>query len=206
MQNNKKLILEYGDLELDHLRRRDPALGRCIDEIGFLEREMSPDLFSALANSIVSQQISTKAAVTVWGRLLEKTGSVTPEKILNLRCEDIQSCGMSMRKAGYIRGAAEKISSGAIDLSVLYGMDDREVCRYLSRLDGIGEWTAEMLMIFSMGRKDVLSFKDFGIQKGLQRVYRKKDMTREMFEKYRRRYSPYASVASLYLWEMASRP
>jgi 3-methyladenine DNA glycosylase/8-oxoguanine DNA glycosylase len=98
---------------------------------------------------------------------------------------------------------AEKVVSGEFDLEGLNELSSEEICRALSSLEGIGVWTAEMLMIFSMQRPDVFSFGDLAIHRGLRMVYRHRKITRELFEKYRRRYAPYCSVASLYLWHIA---
>ena len=92
---------------------------------------------------------------------------------------------------------------GTFDIQALYTMSDDEVCARLSELDGIGVWSAEMLMLFSMQRPDILSFGDLAIQRGLRMVYHHRKITRELFEKYRHRFSPYNSVASLYLWAVA---
>lgn len=154
-------------------------------------------------NSIVGQQISTKAQKTIWQRMQDHLGEITPENILCYSNEEIQSCGISMKKAGYIKDAAEKITSKELDLEALHSMSDAEVCKQLSQFKGIGVWTAEMLMIFSMQRKDIFSFDDIVILRGLRMVYRHRKITRELFEKYRRRFSPYASIASLYLWEIS---
>ena len=196
-------IIEYSQIEIDHLKEKCPVLGKYIDEIGPIEREVIPNLYSALVNSIVGQQISTKAWATIWRRMQEQFGEITAENIVGNSCETIQSVGISMRKAQYIRGAAERITSGEIDLEELYGLPDDEICRRLSGLKGIGVWTAEMLMIFSMQRKDMFSFDDIAILRGLRMVYRHRKITRELFEKYHRRFSPYASIASLYLWEIS---
>ena len=103
----------------------------------------------------------------------------------------------------YIRAAAQRIASGEFDIHALRTMDDADVCTRLSELDGIGVWSAEMLMLFSMQRPDVLSYGDLAIQRGLRMVYHHRKIDRKLFEKYRRRFSPYCSVASLYLWAVA---
>ncbi len=154
-------------------------------------------------NSIVGQQISTKAQETVWNRMLDAFGTVSPE-IIALRSEDeLQSVGITYRKAGYIKSAAERVLAGEIDLEELHGLPDDEVCRQLSELPGIGVWTAEMLMLFSMQRPDIMSYGDLAIQRGLRMVHHHRRITPQLFAKYRRRYSPYGSVASLYLWAAA---
>jgi len=194
---------EYNQEELDALKSRCKTLARYIDEIGFIQRGIIPGLYAALVNSIVGQQISTKAQKTIWQRMQDKFGEITPDNIMRYSDEEIQSCGISMKKATYIKDAAEKVLSKELDLEALQTMSDAEVCRRLSGLKGIGVWTAEMLMIFSMQRKDIFSFDDIAILRGLRMVYRHRKITRELFEKYRRRFSPYASIASLYLWEIS---
>ena len=108
-----------------------------------------------------------------------------------------------MRKVEYVKDFAAKVASGEFDIDALSGLPDAEVIAALSSLKGIGTWTAEMLLLFSLGRPDVLSFGDFGIQRGMRMVYRHRKITKQLFEKYRRRLSPYGSVASLYFWEVA---
>ena len=178
-------------------------MAEVIAAVGHIEREVHPDLFAALVNSIVGQQISTKAQETVWNRMLDAFGTVSPE-IIALRSEDeLQSVGITYRKAGYIKSAAERVLAGEIDLEELHGLPDDEVCRRLSELPGIGVWTAEMLMLFSMQRPDIMSYGDLAIQRGLRMVHHHRRITPQLFARYRRRYSPYGSVASLYLWAVA---
>lgn len=194
---------EYGEKEKQWLRTRDPVLSAAMDEIGHVHREVQPDLFKALINSIVGQQISTKAHVTIWNRMQERFAPITPENFENLRAEDIQTCGISMRKALYIKSIADAVSGGVLDLTLLPAMTDAEISASLVQLKGIGLWTAEMLMIFSMQRPDILSWDDLAIQRGLRMLYRHRAITPKLFAKYKKRYSPHASVASLYLWAIA---
>ncbi len=194
---------EYGEKEKQWLRSRDRVLSAAMDEIGHIHREVQPDLFKALINSIVGQQISTKAHVTIWNRMQERLAPITPENFENLRAEDLQTCGISMRKALYIKSIADAVRDGGLDLTLLPAMTDTEVSAMLVQLKGIGLWTAEMLMIFSMQRPDILSWDDLAIQRGLRMLYRHRTITPKLFAKYKKRYSPYASVASLYLWAIA---
>ena len=196
-------IFKYGQLEMDFLKKKDKKLGAAIEKIGIIERAIIPDLFSALINSIVAQQISSKAAITVWNRLQENLGAVTPENINTAALESIQQCGLSMRKAVYIKGIAEAVIIGSLNLSELYSLPDSEVINRLILLNGIGKWTAEMLLIFSMERPDVVSWGDLAIQRGMMKLYGLKALTKEHFDRYAKRYSPYGSVASLYLWELS---
>ncbi|MDD5143198.1 DNA-3-methyladenine glycosylase [Methanoregula sp.] len=195
----------YGRTEIDHLKNRDRHLGAAIDEIGMIEREVRPDLFTALVASVASQQISAKAAETVWQRMEERLKTITPSSIAGATPEEIQQCGMSMRKAGYIKGIGVAVTNGSLDLAGLHELSDDDVIARLSALNGVGIWTAEMLLIFSMERPDVLSWGDLAIRRGMIHLYGKSTIDRPAFERYRKRYSPYGSVASLYLWELSHR-
>lgn len=194
---------EYGSREIEHLKQVDPKLGVVIDRIGMIQRAVMPDLFEALVHSIVSQQISNKARDTVWGRIVDRLGVITPESIDALSLEELQQFGISFRKAGYIQSAARKVLSGELNIEALESMPDDEVIASLIRLDGVGPWTAEMLMLFSMQRPNVLSYGDLAIKRGIQMVYDLPKVDKKTVDELRNRYSPYASVASLYLWVVA---
>ena len=196
-------IFEYGEKEIEHLKKKDKQLGAAIDRIGRIKREIIPDPFAALISSIVGQQISSSAAKTVWDRLLVLLGDITPENIVNADMSAIKSCGMSQRKADYIRGIADAAISGDVDFARLYTLSDEEIIKKLSSFHGVGVWTAEMLLIFSLCRPDVVSYKDLAICRGMMNLYGLKELSRESFDKYRKRYSPYGSVASLYLWALS---
>jgi len=193
-------IFEYGQREIDYLKRKDKKLGAAIDRIGMIQREITPDPFTALVSSVVSQQISKKAAETVWIRLHTLLRNITPENIAQVEQSEIQGCGMSVRKAGYIKGIADAAISGIVDVDILHTLTDEEIIKKLSSLSGVGVWTAEMLLIFSLSRPDVVSYKDLAICRGMMNLYGLKELPKEKFERYRKRYSPYGSVASLYLW------
>jgi 3-methyladenine DNA glycosylase/8-oxoguanine DNA glycosylase len=196
-------IFEYGQAELDYLKKRDKKLGAAIESIGMIEREVIPDLFSALVNSIVGQQISSKAAQTVWNRLQQHLETITPETVANAETEGIQKCGLSVRKANYIKGIGDAVISGRLNLSELNELPDKDIIERLSSLNGIGKWTAEMLLIFSMQRPDVVSWGDLAIQRGMMKLYGLKTISKEQFDRYIKRYSPYGTVASLYLWALS---
>lgn len=197
------MIFDYGDSEISYLKSKDKLLGEAIDIIGDIRREVNPDLFAALVNSIVGQQIATKAQSTIWNRMLTEFGVITPQTILDSTEERLQSCGITFKKAEYIRSIAGKIQNRLFDIESLASMSDEAVCTELTKLNGIGAWTAEMLMLFSMQRANIMSFGDLAIHRGLRMLYHHRDVPRPLFEKYRRRYSPYCSVASLYLWAIA---
>lgn len=195
---------KYGETEISHLKKRDKRIAAAIEKLGMPKRAVEPDLFRALVFSIVGQQISTKAHDSIWRKMNATLGEITPQSVLATPPEELRALGIPRRKMEYMRSAAEKIASGEFDIDALREMTDGEVCEKLSELKGVGKWTAEMLMLHSLRRPDVLSFGDFGIQRGLRMVYGHGKITRELFEKYRKKYSPYGSVASIFLWAVAS--
>ncbi len=194
----------YGETEIAWLKSRDKRLGEVIDQLGAVKRQVIPNLFTALVHSIVGQQISTKAHETIWRKMQDALGDITPEAVMSITAEQLQAFGISFRKVGYIRGAAEKVLSGEFDIQALRTMSDSEVCAKLTALNGIGTWSAEMLMLHSLLRPNILSFGDLGIQRGLRMLYHHRKITKELFAKYQRRYSPYGSVACIYLWAISS--
>ena len=206
------MYFAYGKEETDYLKKKDKRMAEVIDRIGHVERKVDTDLFSAVVHHIVGQQISTKAQETIWQRMLSALGevnaetvlaAVNAETVLAAGVSKLQSLGMTFRKAEYITDFAEKVHTGAFDLEGIWQKSDEEAIRELSSLKGIGVWTAEMILLFCMQRPDVLSYDDLAIQRGLRMVYHHRKIDRGLFEKYRRRFSPYGSVASLYLWAVS---
>ncbi|MDF2948886.1 MAG: DNA-3-methyladenine glycosidase [Sedimentibacter sp.] len=196
-------IFKYGETEISYLKKKDKKLSEAIDRIGKIERRVIPDLFTALINSIIGQQISSRAADTVWNRLIDLVGEIKPETIVDMDINDIQKCGMTVRKASYIKDIAESVYSGELNINELYNLSDEDIIKKLSLLNGIGVWTAEMLMIFSMERPDIVSWGDLAIRRGMCNLYHHKELTKKQFDSYKKRYSPYGSVASLYLWALS---
>jgi len=196
-------LFQYGQAEIEYLTRRDRKLGRAIGHIGMIERQVTPDLFTALVKSVVAQQISRKAADTVWGKLCERLLDITPRNVASTDVSDIQKCGLSMRKARYIKGIGEAAICGELDFLELREMPDDGIIEKLSSLPGIGVWTAQMLLIFALHRPDVVSWGDLAIRRGMMNLYGLKGLSKEQFDRFRKRYSPCGSVASLYLWALS---
>lgn len=196
-------IFEYGEKEIEYLKSKDKKLGAAIEKIGMIKRKITPDPFEAIVWIIIGQQISTKAAETVWNRLRSLLGIITPESIDKINVSEIQGCGMTLRKAGYIKGVASAAISGEINFNELYALSDEEIIKKLSALNGIGVWTAEMMLISSLCRPDVVSYGDLAIRRCMMNLYGLKELPKKKFDMYRKRYSPYGSVASLYLWALS---
>lgn len=193
----------YGDEEIEYLKSKDKILGGVIEKIGHIERVTDTDLFSSVVHHIIGQQISTKAQETIWQRLKDELGEVNAENIYKTDISRLQSLGISFRKAEYIKDFADKVHSGSFNLQDILEMSDEEAIKALVSLKGIGVWTAEMILLFCLQRPDIFSFDDLAIQRGLRMVYHHRKIDRKLFEKYRRRFSPYCSVASLYLWAVS---
>lgn len=197
------MYFEYGETEISYLRQKDKRFGEVIDRIGHINRTVDTDLFSSVVHHIIGQQISTKAQATIWQRMQNALGEVNAETIRVAGVQKLQSMGMTFRKTEYITDFAEKVHNATFNLDAVEHMSDADAIRELSALKGIGVWTAEMILLFCLQRPDVFSFDDLAIQRGLRMIYRHRKIDRKLFEKYRRRFSPYCSVASLYLWAVA---
>lgn len=195
--------IEYGEKEISYLKSKDAKLAEVIDTLGFVEREIDTDLFSAVVHHIIGQQISTKAQATIWQRMQDALGQVNAETILSAGVSNLQALGISFRKAEYITDFARKVHTCEFDIEAVSQMSDTDAISALSSLKGIGVWTAEMILLFCMQRPDIFSYDDLAIQRGLRMVYHHRRIDRKLFEKYRRRFSPYCSVASLYLWAVS---
>ena len=198
------MYFRYGNSEVAYLKRKDKILGEVMDKIGHVDREVDTDLFSSVVHHIIGQQISTKAQSTIWRRMKDHFGEVNAERISTANSFELQSLGMTLRKANYIKDFADKVQSGAFDLQRISYLPDNEAIKLLVSLKGVGVWTAEMILLFCFQRPDIFSFDDLAIQRGLRMVYHHRKIDRKLFEKYRRRFSPYCSIASLYLWAVAS--
>ena len=197
------MYFAYGEEETDYLKKKDKRMAEVIDRIGHVERKVDTDLFSAVVHHIIGQQISTKAQETIWQRMLSALGEVNAETVLAAGVSKLQSLGMTFRKAEYITDFAEQVHTGAFDLEGIWQKSDEEAIRELSSLKGIGVWTAEMLLLFCLQRPNVFSYGDLAILRGMRMVYRHKETDRARFERYRKRFSPYCSIASLYFWAVS---
>jgi DNA-3-methyladenine glycosylase II len=186
-----------------HLARRDPVLKRLIAAVGPCTLRHEPNRFASLARSIISQQISTKAALAIRMRLeaaLDSAG-ISPAGILGLTDEALRGAGLSASKQKSLRDLAEHAHNGAVCLESIHDLEDEEVIAALVPIRGIGRWTAQMFLIFSLARLDVLPVDDLGLRAGVQDRYGLSDLPdkarlTELAESWR----PYRSIATWYLW------
>ncbi|MEA5018031.1 MAG: DNA-3-methyladenine glycosylase 2 family protein [Erysipelotrichaceae bacterium] len=188
---------------ITHLKKVDPQLKEAINRIGTIKRPVNNDLYLSLLFNIIGQQISTSAHQTIWQRLITIVKDVTPQTIMLLDDEQLQKIGISFRKVSYIKNITAHVIANPSFISELEFMSDQEIIARLITLKGIGVWTAEMLLIFSLQRPDVLSYNDLAIHRGMRVLYNKDNIDKAFFEQCRLKYSPYGSTASLYLWALA---
>ena len=189
----------HWDKGVKALKASDPVLAGIIEQ--YPNEQMVPkgDLFQTLIRSIVGQQISVKAAQTVWDRFVGVCGETTPQAIVVCTEEQLRSAGLSRQKASYILGIAN--NPERCDLSRLSPLEDKEVLKALTAYRGVGEWTAQMCMMFALCRPDILSLKDIGLRRGVEKHYNNGvRMTDAGITQVAEPWKPWRSIATWYLW------
>jgi DNA-3-methyladenine glycosylase II len=183
-------------------------LRKLIDEGGSMDPEEDrrgsrPDAYEAIARAIVGQQLSTKAAASIWEKVLAVFGgkTPTPKQIIEADPQDLRDAGLSWSKVAYVRDLAEHILDGELDVKSLDELPDEEVIEALTAVKGIGRWTAEMFLIFSLGRPDVMPVGDLGIRRGAQLAFGLDELPEfDELERMAEPWRPHRTLASLYLW------
>lgn len=187
-----------------HLKRADPVLARIIERVGPYRISFRDPDFETLVRSIVYQQLSGKVALTIFTRLhtaASQNGRLTPEGVLALSSEQMRAVGLSGQKTAYIRDLAERTRSGELDFSCLVRLPDEAVIEHLTRVKGVGVWTAHMFLIFALRRPNVLPTGDLGVRAAIRKAYRLRDLPKPArIEKIARSWQPYCSFAAWYLW------
>jgi DNA-3-methyladenine glycosylase II len=199
----------------EYLRRQDPVLRGLIDEGGPIDpatdrRGSRPDAYEAIARAIVGQQLSTKAAASIWGKLQDAFGGKTPGPAELLAADEsaLRGAGLSRAKVGFLRDLATRISDGELDLERLPELSDEDVMAALIEVHGVGRWTAEMFLIFHLGRPDVVSTGDLGIRRAVQIAYGlDQPPAPAELERIAEPWRPHRTLACLYLWRsLAATP
>jgi DNA-3-methyladenine glycosylase II len=200
-----KLDVERGTR---HLRRKDPTMRELIKRLGKLDldarrRGRPADAYGALVRSIVGQQLSTKAARTIYERMTQLWDgrTPTPQELLDADPDAIRAAGLSRPKIAYLRSLAEHILSGELELARLDELSDEEIAAELTAVKGLGQWTADMFLIFHLGRPDVLPVGDLGVRNAAREVYGLDELpTAAELEAIGEPWRPHRSLAALYLW------
>jgi DNA-3-methyladenine glycosylase II len=187
-----------------HLQQQDKVLAKLIDQIDLSLRIPDGSYFESLVESIISQQLSVKASDTIYTRFkkLFKNERINPEEALNLSDDVIRATGISYQKISYIKDLAQKTIESGIVFEQFEIMTDEEIITELVKVKGIGRWTAEMFLMFAMGRPDVFSYGDLGLQNAIQRLYGLKEKpNKKQAEKIAGKWKPYRTLACRYLWK-----
>jgi DNA-3-methyladenine glycosylase II len=190
---------------VSHLRRVDPVMAAVIERVGPCRFATADGLshFEAVSRSIIYQQLSGKAAATIHGRFQSLFDGLPPhaQGLLALGEERLREAGLSRQKASYLRDLSRRVAAGEIPIDRLHELPDDDVVRHLTSVKGVGTWTAQMFLMFRLGRPDVLPGLDLGIRKAVQQAYRLRKLpTPERVEKIGAVWAPYRSIASWYLW------
>ncbi len=186
-----------------HFRRADPRMADVIARVGPYTLKPQRERFRTLARSIVSQQISTTAARTIYQRLEQrlKPHRILPETVKQLSIDDLRLLGLSRQKAAYLHDLAEKCADGTVQLTRVQRMDDEAIIEMLTQVKGIGRWSAQMFLIFSLGRPNVFPHDDLGVRNALQRIYQLEELPKKAVAmEIGARWTPYATVGSWYCW------
>ena len=189
---------------ISHFRKVDPLLASIIPQISSFDFGVSVDPFSDLVESIISQQLSEKAGSTIFGRFkrLFKNNKITPVAILKLPDSAIRAVGPSWSKVSYIKNIARAAKDGVVNFQTIQSLDNEVVIQKLTKIKGVGPWTAEMFLMFALGRQDVFSFGDLGLRNAIKRLYKlKKEPTRKKLEQITQKWSPYRTYAARILWK-----
>jgi DNA-3-methyladenine glycosylase II len=192
----------------EHLRSVDRVIRRLIDERGPIDpdqdrRRSRPDAFIALARAIVGQQLSTRAARSIWNRVLERFDGEepTPAQLLEVRADRLRRAGLSRAKVAYLRDLAERVRDGRLDLEGLPELSDEDIVAELTEIKGIGRWTAEMFLMFHLARPDVISTGDLGLRRAIQIEYGLDELPGPTdFERIAEPWRPHRTLGCLYLW------
>jgi DNA-3-methyladenine glycosylase II len=190
---------------LKHFEKADRTIHKAMDGLDFsvwFSEDRKNDYFFSLTRSIVGQQLSGKAAGTIYGRFQElfPAKKVDPQKLLEIKDQKLRDAGLSWGKVSYVKDLAEKVLDGTLELDRLEKMEDQEVINHLIMVKGIGPWTGEMFLMFTLRREDVFSFGDLGLKRGIENLYNLKDPTIDQIEKIIAPWSPYKTYGSIALW------
>lgn len=204
------LALDPADLRLAvrHLRRADPRLAQVIDCHGPCTLTLQTRRFESLTRAIIAQQISGAAAKSIWKRLVATLHprKLTPHNLAALPDDALRKCGISPQKLGYLRDLQSRVLTKDVPLHRLHHLTDDEVIEALVRVKGIGPWTAQMFLMFSLGRLDVFPHLDLGIRAAIQRLYSLPELPdRATCERHAQPWRPYATIACWYLWRTGDK-
>ena len=191
---------------LDFLKK-DKNIKVLIKKFGRPDFNQGQDYFQSLLRSIVFQQLSGKAAQTIYERLVSlipKTSNLCPNEVLKLNKDEMRKAGLSFQKINYVRNLADYFENNSLQKKDVEEMTDEEISKELTQIKGIGQWTVDMFLMFTLNRADILPYKDLGIQKGIMKIFKMKKLpSKNEMENCSRKWRPYRTIACWYLWRIA---
>jgi len=197
-------FIQVTQVAMDHLSQKDPILGAFINKTGTLRRATLEDPYLSTLDCIIAQQVSGKAAQSIGNKVFERFPKGDPEALLEASLEEMRTLGLSRSKASYLKNIAQTKRDGSIDWDQLGSLSTQEIIKQLIAIKGVGLWTVQMVLIFSLRRMDVMSYDDLAIRRGIMRLYHCEKVEKAFFEELFQRYEPYQTYASFYLWEAST--
>ena len=171
-----------------------------VDHYGMLEKGRVTDVYTSLVFHIIGQMLANTVSEVLISRFITLVGEVSPERVADVDLDSIRDCGISRKKAEYIIDLSKNVVEKVYDFSALDKMTDDEAVKYLMQIKGVGKWTAEMIVEFTLGRLNIFSYDDVALQNGIKKAHGFKTLSKKRFERLRKMYSPYCSVASVYYY------
>lgn len=194
--------ISFEPYEIEQLLQKEPLFIPWVEKIGAIVRNGNDDAYTSLIDSVLAQQVSGSAAASITKRFADKF-DYDPKSIAGASLDELKACGLSSNKAKYVQGIAMAKLDKTVPFSKLHEKSDQEIADYLLKLKGVGPWTVDMMLIFTFLRKDVLSYPDFGIRKGICRLYGIDTLDQKCYEQVKSKLSPHLTLASFWLWEIA---
>lgn len=193
-------MIDYDTKEMQYISDKHPVMKMLVEHYGKLQMGKIKDIYTSLVLHIISQMLANSVSEALIKRFLDLVGEITPENVLRVGKEAIRECGISLKKAEYILNLSNSVVEEEYDFSRLESMGDDEAVKYLMQIKGVGKWTAEMIVEFTMGRLNIFSYDDVALQNGIKKAHGFKTLSKIRFERLRKLYAPYCSVASVYYY------
>ncbi len=193
-------MINYDAEEMEYISNKHQVMKALVDHYGKLKMGRISDVYMSLILHIISQMLANSVSDVLIKRFINLVGEITPENVLDVGVDAIRGCGISRKKAEYILELSANVIEEKYDFSLLDDMNDDEAVKYLMQIKGVGKWTAEMIVEFTMGRLNIFSYDDVALQNGIKKAHGFKTLSKLRFERLRKMYSPYCSVASVYYY------
>lgn len=188
---------------IEHLRNSDPFMRSLIDQVGDIDRYIIHDPYTALVNSIVYQQLAYPAATSIWNRFVKLVGTLSPKNVLDMSDESLRECGLSTSKTNYVKEISKAFLYGEFENINWSSLTNEEAITKLITIKGVGRWTAEMFLMFCLGRENVFSYGDLGLRSGIAKLYRlETEPSTLIVDQLKKVWAPYETIAAFYLWEI----